>query len=155
MPGLTDLLGVGDSDIEDACVEFECSTLNGIMPVMSKHGGLTTHGKQTDLELAACAILKADWGLGTENRGAKLDFGVLCDLACRFDTSTVSGRVKWDVENAQAGRSVVECVTGHIPPGGEQKLEQSRITNLFHALNKDERLGGGRDPWSCTGPRRQ
>lgn len=91
VPGLKDLLGAGNADINNAFAELRCGTLNGIVPVMSKHGGLVAHKKQTDPGVAACAILKADWALGTEKSRARLKFHILCSLVRRFNASTVLG----------------------------------------------------------------
>ncbi|KAL1697440.1 hypothetical protein GGG16DRAFT_41248 [Schizophyllum commune] len=95
LPGVKDLLGAGDTDILDAAADVGCYVLYGLVPRMSKRGGITCKGREVNRGVAACALVTLDWTLGEK----KIDFEPMRAFLREFSAATVTGRVEWECDN--------------------------------------------------------
>ena len=143
LPGLKDMLGVGDEDINDAARAIGCSTLIGdVMPSMDKHGGLIPAAKSESLENAASAIVRLAWNTGERRRGEReaaermLDFAALRRVVTMFTAGTISGRVVWQLDSKQAFEERTEKV--------REALRMSEIGSGFGVFEAMDDLKGGK-----------
>jgi hypothetical protein len=136
LPGLKDMLGVGDEDISDAARATGCGTLIGdAIPRMDKHGGLISNAKGESLEHAASAVVRLEWETGHLNWNTgdeQLHLGPLQNVVKKFTGATMTGRVVWQLDPAQNIDAFVYNVRTAL-------IEQGFGT--FKAVNK---LGAGK-----------
>jgi hypothetical protein len=142
LQSVKDMLGVGEADISDACAELGCGTLSGVVPHLSHRGGLTSQLQSTNRGVIACAVLRAKWELGKVESSSKLDLGSLCRTLEVFASGAISGRLVWDVNDADALQTTAALV--------EQLLQkcwngQDWDARLFQSIDSSEEtaLKGG------------
>jgi hypothetical protein len=98
LPGLKDMLGVGEEDINDAARTLGCGTARGeVVPRMDKHGGLTSTLRHSDPDDMASAIVRLRW-----ETGKHINFLALQDVVHTFAAATMSGRVMWEVDASES-----------------------------------------------------
>ena len=143
LPGLKDMLGVGDEDINDAARAIGCSTLIGdVMPSMDKHGGLIPAAKSESLENAASVIVRLAWTTGERRTGEReagermLDFAALRRVVTMFTAGTISGRVVWQLDSKPAFEERSEKV--------REALRMSEIGSGFGVFEAMDDLKGGK-----------
>jgi hypothetical protein len=157
LPGLKDMLGVGDEDINDAARAIGCSTLIGdVMPSMDKHGGVIPAAKGESLENAASAIVRLAWNTGDRRTGDRtgerrtgerrtgereaaermLDFAALRRVVTMFTAGTISGRVVWQLDSKQASEEKTERV--------REALRMSEIGSGFGVFEAMDDLKDGK-----------
>ncbi|KAK7471251.1 hypothetical protein VKT23_002658 [Stygiomarasmius scandens] len=111
-----DMLGAGNADIYDAATELGCYTLHGMVPKLTKRGGLSCRNHEVNRGVSACAVVKQTWnsdtkpekGKGEEEkrekkiggRNASPDFGKIGLVVKDFNGGTVTGRMMWECKDA-------------------------------------------------------
>ncbi|THV00530.1 hypothetical protein K435DRAFT_837226 [Dendrothele bispora CBS 962.96] len=130
LPGIKDMLGVGNADIYDAAADLGCYTLFGIVPQLTKRGGLSCRGHQVNRGVSACAVVKQTWksdgqpeeegekqerkGKEQEDQNASPDFEKIGRVAKDFRGGTVTGRMVWECSDAADYQNKIEQVHAAI-----------------------------------------
>ncbi|KAL1740448.1 hypothetical protein HDZ31DRAFT_85425 [Schizophyllum fasciatum] len=135
LPGVKDLLGAGDTDILDAAADVGCYVLFGLVPRMSKRGGLTCKGREVNRGIAACAIVTLDWDMGAN----AIDFDSMRTFLQEFSAATVTGRVEWtcgDLGDLIAKvRDVRQKIT-HSLDKGQSPFDSDSQMSVYEELEK-------------------
>jgi hypothetical protein len=98
LPGLKDMLGVGEEDINDAACMLGCGTACGeVVLRMDRHGGLTSTLRHSDPDDMASAIIGLCW-----ETGKHINFLALQDIVHTFAAATMSGRIMWEVDVSES-----------------------------------------------------
>jgi hypothetical protein len=126
LPGLKEMLGAGEDDINDAARELGCGVLVGsAVPKMTKRGGLNNTAENSNIENAACGIVRLDW----EPEKKQLNFLKLRNVVDQFTAGTMSGRIEWG--------------TGSLSEADDKIQEIERVLsqefNVFTAMNNMKR----------------
>uniref|UniRef100_D8PRE3 BRCT domain-containing protein n=1 Tax=Schizophyllum commune (strain H4-8 / FGSC 9210) TaxID=578458 RepID=D8PRE3_SCHCM len=138
LPGVKDLLGAGDTDILDAAADVGCYVLYGLVPRMSKRGGITCKGREVNRGVAACALVTLDWNLGEK----KIDFEPMRAFLREFSAATVTGRIEWECDNLNDLLAKLKDVRDRI----SQSLEKGPFDSDSHmaVYEELENVQGGR-----------
>lgn len=140
LPGVKDLLGAGDTDLLDAAADVGCYVLFGLVPRMSKRGGMHCKDRQVNRGIATCAILTLEWNLGDK----AIDFEDHRTFLRDFNAATVSGRVEWACDDSADMVSKLKDVRDRIFSSlgeGYSLFEADKHMALYEAL---ENVHGGR-----------
>lgn len=121
LPGLKDMLGAGEDDINDSARELGCGVLEGdAVPMLSKTGGLISTVKDNDFNHAAHAVVRLDWVLGDDKD--MLDWKALLNVTRDFAGGVISARLSWhlfsqrDVEEMIREVNMRVYMMGSFPP---------------------------------------
>ncbi|KAL1699519.1 hypothetical protein EV121DRAFT_216059 [Schizophyllum commune] len=138
LPGVKDLLGAGDTDILDAAADVGCYVLYGLVPRMSKRGGITCKGREVNRGVAACALVTLDWTLGEK----KIEFEPMRAFLREFSAATVTGRIEWECDNLNDLLAKLKDVRDRISHSLETgPFDSDRHMSVYEEL---ENVQGGR-----------
>lgn len=135
------MLGIGDTDLLDACSDFGCGSFAGVTPRMSKRGGIQTIRKESSDALIAHAIIHAKWTIGASITEDNSALAAYVKASRTFLGSTISARVRWHVPNAIAQRDLVKHLNSVFSSGGWTQLFDH--SGLLRTIDIDHKLRGG------------